>query len=93
MSDPQINLPFSYVSVTLSFLLNLMENQNLDKSVISDQPREIPFQESVPCKNPKRNKYAFACSLLASMTSVLLGYGKIFRFNSLYYYHDVVTYI
>ncbi|XP_075110681.1 polyol transporter 5 isoform X1 [Nicotiana tabacum] len=51
-----------------------MENQNLDKSVISDQPREIPFQESVPCKKSKRNKYAFACSLLASMTSVLLGY-------------------
>ncbi|KAE9616524.1 hypothetical protein Lal_00034208 [Lupinus albus] len=27
-----------------------------------------------PQKKPKRNKYAFACALLASMTSILLGY-------------------
>lgn len=26
-------------------------------------------------KKPKRNKYAFGCAILASMTSVLLGYG------------------
>ncbi|RDX75571.1 Polyol transporter 5, partial [Mucuna pruriens] len=30
----------------------------------------------VPNK-PKRNKYAFACAMLASMTSILLGYGKL----------------
>jgi sugar porter (SP) family MFS transporter len=27
-----------------------------------------------PQKKPKRNKYAFACAMLASMTSILLGY-------------------
>ncbi|KAK7257928.1 hypothetical protein RIF29_32260 [Crotalaria pallida] len=27
-----------------------------------------------PKKKPKRNKYAFACAILASMTSILLGY-------------------
>ncbi|MED6193300.1 Polyol transporter 5 [Stylosanthes scabra] len=27
-----------------------------------------------PQKKPKRNKYAFACAILASMTSILLGY-------------------
>ncbi|KAK4343714.1 hypothetical protein RND71_036808 [Anisodus tanguticus] len=43
-----------------------MANRNLDKNVISNQ--------YVPLKRPKRNKYAFACSILASMTSVLLGY-------------------
>ena len=26
----------------------------------------------------KRNKYAFVCSLLSSMTSILLGYGEFF---------------
>jgi len=27
-------------------------------------------------KKPKRNKYAFGCAILASMTSILLGYGE-----------------
>jgi hypothetical protein len=29
-----------------------------------------------PAKRPPINKYAFACALLASMNSVLLGYGR-----------------
>lgn len=33
---------------------------------------------------PKTNKYAFACAILASMSSVLLGYGK--RFHLLAYF-------
>ncbi|CAN4116091.1 unnamed protein product [Withania somnifera] len=48
-----------------------MANQNLEKNVISNT---LLLSESVPLKSQKRNKYAFACSLLASMTSVLLGY-------------------
>lgn len=28
-----------------------------------------------PVKPPKKNKYAFGCAVLASMTSILLGYG------------------
>ncbi|OWM83805.1 hypothetical protein CDL15_Pgr004236 [Punica granatum] len=27
-------------------------------------------------KKPQRNKFAFACTILASMTSILLGYGN-----------------
>lgn len=27
-------------------------------------------------KKPESNKFAFACAILASMTSILLGYGK-----------------
>ncbi|KAK7264315.1 hypothetical protein RJT34_31922 [Clitoria ternatea] len=32
------------------------------------------LQDFDPQKKPKRNKYAFACAILASMTSILLGY-------------------
>lgn len=32
------------------------------------------LQDFDPQKSPKRNKYAFACAILASMTSILLGY-------------------
>lgn len=42
----------------------------------SGQPQKT-VQDFDPPKKPKRNKYALACSFLASMTSVLLGYGKI----------------
>jgi sugar porter (SP) family MFS transporter len=44
------------------------------------QPVAVPppptktIQDFDPPKKPKRNKYALACSFLASMTSVLLGY-------------------
>ncbi|KAL3614116.1 Polyol transporter 5 [Castilleja foliolosa] len=34
----------------------------------------IPIPAFDPPKKPKRNKYALACSFLASMTSILLGY-------------------
>lgn len=34
------------------------------------------LQDFDPQKKPKRNKYAFACAMLASMTSILLGYGE-----------------
>lgn len=32
------------------------------------------LQDFDPPKSPKRNKFAFACAILASMTSILLGY-------------------
>ncbi|GLT98071.1 hypothetical protein SLE2022_155950 [Rubroshorea leprosula] len=40
---------------------------------------QLPAAEKIvadfgPSKKPKRNKYAFACAILASMTSILLGY-------------------
>jgi hypothetical protein len=34
-----------------------------------------------PAKRPPINKYAFACALLASMNSVLLGYGRLRLFQ------------
>jgi len=39
---------------------------------------EVPrtVQDFDPLKKPKRNKYAFGCAMLASMTSILLGYGE-----------------
>ncbi|KAL8234774.1 hypothetical protein R6Q59_020874 [Mikania micrantha] len=37
-----------------------------------------------PPKPPKRNKYAFACAMLASMTSVLLGYEILVGIINLY---------
>jgi len=33
-----------------------------------------------PQKKPKRNKFACACAILASMTSILLGYGE-YKYN------------
>ncbi|KAH7850738.1 hypothetical protein Vadar_002276 [Vaccinium darrowii] len=38
---------------------------------VSGQNNITPFD---PPKKPKRNKFAFACAILASMTSILLGY-------------------
>ncbi|KAE9448565.1 hypothetical protein C3L33_19537, partial [Rhododendron williamsianum] len=42
---------------------------------VSGQKNSItPIPDFDPPKKPKRNKYAFACAILASMTSILLGY-------------------
>ncbi|KAL9269002.1 Polyol transporter 5-like protein [Drosera capensis] len=41
-------------------------------SEVEDKPRMADFDPIK--KKPKRNKFAFACALLASMTSILLGY-------------------
>lgn len=41
------------------------------------QPQIVTsIQDFDPPKKPKRNKYAIACSFLASLASILLGYGK-----------------
>lgn len=38
-------------------------------------PEKSPVEDvEAPKKRPPRNKYAFACAILASMTSILLGY-------------------
>lgn len=44
-----------------------------DNAVVSGQPQKTIADFDPPGK-PKRNKYAFACAILASMTSILLGY-------------------
>lgn len=64
---------------SLSGLPIEMADRKVEKKVISDQPQ---ISSSIagfdpPKKPAKKNKYAIACSVLASMTSVLLGYGKL----------------
>ncbi|KAL0719201.1 hypothetical protein Bca4012_068525 [Brassica carinata] len=45
-----------------------------NQSVPSTAPATKHVPELGPPVKPKRNKYAFACAILASMTSILLGY-------------------
>ncbi|XP_031384002.1 putative polyol transporter 1 [Punica granatum] len=48
------------------------------KSVVEDPPAPLsmagPYGGKVSGKPPKRNTYAIACTILASMTSILIGY-------------------
>ncbi|XP_076897527.1 polyol transporter 5-like [Bidens hawaiensis] len=50
-----------------------MADHKTDKNGVSDKSSGL-ITDFDPPKPPKRNKYAFACAILASMTSVLLGY-------------------
>ncbi|KAL1208722.1 Polyol transporter 5 [Cardamine amara subsp. amara] len=45
-----------------------------NKAVPSQPPVKHVPESGLPAKPPKRNNYAFACAILASMTSILLGY-------------------
>ncbi|CAK7329728.1 unnamed protein product [Dovyalis caffra] len=49
--------------------LNTERDANLSQSEV-----EKTLADFDPVKKPKRNKFAFACAILASMTSILLGY-------------------
>ncbi|KAJ7967350.1 Polyol transporter like [Quillaja saponaria] len=44
-----------------------------ETTAVSGKPEKI-IEGFDPPKKPKRNKFAFACAILASMTSILLGY-------------------
>ncbi|KAJ6896597.1 hypothetical protein NC651_022707 [Populus alba x Populus x berolinensis] len=49
--------------------------QNTERDANPSQPAlDRTLADFDPVKKPKRNKFAFACAILASMTSVLLGY-------------------
>ncbi|XP_071685951.1 polyol transporter 5-like [Rutidosis leptorrhynchoides] len=50
-----------------------MADQKPEENGVSGKTKEL-MADFDPPKPPKRNKYAFACAMLASMTSVLLGY-------------------
>ncbi|KAI3712222.1 hypothetical protein L1987_70773 [Smallanthus sonchifolius] len=50
-----------------------MADRKHEENVVSGKSKEL-ITEFDPPKPPKRNKYAFACAMLASMTSILLGY-------------------
>ncbi|CAI8616975.1 unnamed protein product [Vicia faba] len=46
----------------------------MSESKVVEAKTQKNLQDFDPKKKPKRNKYAFACAMLASMTSILLGY-------------------
>ncbi|KAJ0726022.1 putative major facilitator, sugar transporter, major facilitator superfamily [Helianthus annuus] len=50
-----------------------MADRKSEENGVSVKSKEL-ITDFDPPKPPKRNKYAFACAMLASMTSVLLGY-------------------
>ncbi|TQE08836.1 hypothetical protein C1H46_005554 [Malus baccata] len=50
-----------------------MADRTTDDNTVSSQPQKT-IEDFDPPQKPKRNKYAFACAILASMTSILLGY-------------------
>ncbi|KAK9942438.1 hypothetical protein M0R45_008105 [Rubus argutus] len=51
-----------------------MADRRAEENVVSGQPTQKTIADFDPALKPKRNKYAFACAMLASMTSILLGY-------------------
>lgn len=50
-----------------------MADQKTGENGVSGKPKQL-MADFDPPKPAKRNKYAFACAMLASMTSILLGY-------------------
>lgn len=48
-------------------------DQKLDNMAVGSQPHKT-VEDFDPPKKPVKNKYAFGCAILASMTSILLGY-------------------
>ncbi|KAL0334757.1 UNVERIFIED_CONTAM: Polyol transporter 5 [Sesamum radiatum] len=48
-----------------------------NNDAFSGHSSHLPIPAFDPPAKPKRNKFAMACSFLASMTSILLGYGNI----------------
>ncbi|PRQ23641.1 putative major facilitator, sugar transporter, major facilitator superfamily [Rosa chinensis] len=51
-----------------------MADRRAEENVVSGQPTQKTIADFDPAPKPKRNKYALACAMLASMTSILLGY-------------------
>ncbi|CAN6544122.1 unnamed protein product [Malus baccata var. baccata] len=51
-----------------------MAGRRAEDNAVSQQLGSRGLSEFDSPKKPKRNKYAFACAILASMTSILLGY-------------------
>lgn len=51
-----------------------MADRKPEENGVSGKPKQLMIADFDPPKPAKRNKYAFACAMLASMTSILLGY-------------------
>lgn len=57
-----------------------MADTNTERDVNPrSQPAEKTLADFDPPEKPKRNKFALACAILASMTSTLLGYGELLK--------------
>ncbi|CAI9782791.1 unnamed protein product [Fraxinus pennsylvanica] len=64
-----------------------MANQNPEKNGDTNQS-QLPVSDLALPKKPKRSKYALACSLLASMSSILLGYDTGVMSGAIIYIKD-----
>ncbi|KAI6684815.1 hypothetical protein NL676_030728 [Syzygium grande] len=64
--------------------MEMADQKTVAKDAVSNNGVEWKSMEDFdPPAKPRRNKYAFACAILASMTSVLLGYGQFPLLSSL----------
>lgn len=52
-----------------------MADRKIESYGVSGDPKILERTAFDAVKPPKRNKYALGCAVLASMTSILLGYG------------------
>ena len=68
-----------------------MADQKAENIAISSQPQKTIMEFETP-KKPKTNKYALGCAMLASMTSVLLGYGQYIYIHTCSYYFNSLIY-
>lgn len=57
--------------------------QQVEAKVATNETLSKMVEVEVQGASPKHNNYAFACAMLASMASILLGYGMLFLFFSL----------
>jgi len=67
------------------YLLSLASSFSLPTMEENKQNQVARIQDFDPPKKPKTNKYAIACTFLASLSSILLGYGNYFHFLPSYY--------
>ena len=58
-----------------------MKKSSEGKVVETEEAGKTILEEDCdpPIKKPKRNTYAFACAMLATTTSILLGYGESYN--------------
>jgi hypothetical protein len=71
---PKLTLQAVPLSVSLANRTE-MADWKAETTAISGQPQKT-IEDFDSKKKPKRNVYAIACAILASTTSILLGYGQ-----------------
>ena len=68
-----------------------MAGLGAENGAVSSQPAVVVVDNKTLAdfeltKKPKKKKFAFACAILASLTSILLGYGKLSFLKRFYFY-------